>query len=748
MEISVFRNAKDPVPASKIDIDTFLNAVQHGAYKTEVEQVRSQTRDKASLQCVSMSGTFAHRRASDLLNHSGFICMDLDKLDDVDEVKCQIYSDPYLFAGFESVSGKGLALVFRIKPEKHGEMFDSISDYLYKKYGVISDLSCRDVSRLRFVSFDPLLYQNRKAHLYNIPLKKDPVKNIPRFIHVRNDFEKIISIINERQIDITSDYRNWVRIGFGIADTYGEEGRAYFHDISQVSSKYTYSNCDKQYNNCLKAGGSSKVTLSTFYYLAKEANIPIYSDTTREIASTATMNKKERLTKQQAAQTIIEFGGFDAEEVSNEQITDIVNQIYDNDINFNSDKSPIEQFEDWLTKNYTFRRNDVTRNIECDGIEMTDAQANDIYRKVKKVLPKVTSEMIEKVINSNFIESYNPFYQFYEKYKERNPSGCIDTLFGSIETKTGHDKKCYDFAQYFGKKWLVSVIAASYYKHSPLMLVLADGAQGIGKTEFFRRLMPQELHPYFADSKLDQGKDDDILMTQKLIIFDDEMSGKSKQDIRMLKTKTSVQEFTLREPYGRRSVRLQRLAVLCGSTNESEVINDPTGNRRIIPIGTISINHDKYNSVDKIDLFMEAYHLYKSGFNYQLTRDDVQLLNACTGQFEMISIERESIASNLVPGQRNEYGVMDAAAEFMTATQVLIHLKIATNIQNLNPTRIGQELKSLGFDKVGNYLPDLKKTIRGYWVKKVTSIGFSSESDYETSQVSDNEAQSVTDCPF
>src|SRR5690606_8591490 len=120
--------------------------------------------------------------------------------------------------------------------------------------------------------------------------------------------------------------------------------------------------------------------------------------------------------------------------------------------------------------------------------------------------------------------------------------------------------------------------------------------QGTGKTEFFRRLLPPELRQYYAESKLDAGKDDAILMTQKLIIMDDEMGGKSKKESKHLKELTSKQVFTLREPYGRMNVDLQRLAVLCGTTNDLEILND-LHNRRQIPIEVYGIDHEAYNAI-------------------------------------------------------------------------------------------------------------------------------------------------------
>lgn len=48
--------------------------------------------------------------------------------------------------------------------------------------------------------------------------------------------------------------------------------------------------------------------------------------------------------------------------------------------------------------------------------------------------------------------------------------------------------------------------------------------------------------------------------------------------------------------------RLERLAVLCGTSNDEEIINDPTGNRRIIPINILDIDHEKFEEINKTDL--------------------------------------------------------------------------------------------------------------------------------------------------
>ena len=56
---------------------------------------------------------------------------------------------------------------------------------------------------------------------------------------------------------------------------------------------------------------------------------------------------------------------------------------------------------------------------------------------------------------------------------------------------------------------------------------------------------------------MDNGKDDEILMTKKLIILDDEYGGKSKREEKKLKEITAKEFINVREPYGRVSVDLR-----------------------------------------------------------------------------------------------------------------------------------------------------------------------------------------------
>lgn len=362
----------------------------------------------------------------------------------------------------------------------------------------------------------------------------------------------------------------------------------------------------------------------------------------------------------------------------------------------------------YLSRNYKFKRNVISRNIELDGHPIDDKIINTIFVNCKTHIDKASKDLVTAIIFSDYVLDYNPFFDLINFYADKKnypvqAYGYIDQLIQSIQTDTPN-------AGIFIKKWFVSLIASVNGKHSPLMLVLCGG-QNTGKTEWFRRLLPESLQKYYAESKLDLGKDDEILMTKKLIIMDDEMGGKSKAEDKKLKEMTSKQVFTIRAPYGRVSEDLQRLAVLCGTTNDHEVLSDPTGNRRILPVNVLSINHKLYNSINKDLLFFEACIEYGNNYPYELSNDDIEMLRNGSNSFKRSSPEEELVMKYF---KRPEDDDGFSPVQEMTNSEILITLQSKGNVR-LSQTKLGIVLKSLGF-KQEHILWGEKSTKRVYKV--------------------------------
>ncbi len=284
----------------------------------------------------------------------------------------------------------------------------------------------------------------------------------------------------------------------------------------------------------------------------------------------------------------------------------------------------------------------------------------------------------------SLIEMCNPFIDFIEKNKHIERSqDLIEDLASTIQTESPSYK--------YIKHWGCGMIASIFGSQSPLTLVLAGEIINTGKTEWFRRLLPPELKLYYAESKLDGGKDDDILMCKKLIIMDDEFGGKSKQDQKHFKGLTSKQSMSIRVPYGKTTKEMRRICSLCGTSNELELLSDPYGNRRILPINVLSIDHEKYNAIDKTALFMAFYDLYKTGFHWKFKTEDVQELNKSSDSFQATNIETELLDEWFSVPENEHDGVL------MTNTAIKDYIETRTKQKIFNPTKLGLELKKMGF---------------------------------------------------
>jgi predicted P-loop ATPase len=277
-----------------------------------------------------------------------------------------------------------------------------------------------------------------------------------------------------------------------------------------------------------------------------------------------------------------------------------------------------------------------------------------------------------------------------------------------------------DYLDTYLKKWLLGLIGSAFGTYSLMILVIA-GEQGIKKTEFFRNLLPKDLRKFYAESNLDEGKDSEILMTKKWLIVDDEFGGKSKKDATKLKRMSSQQTFSIRMPYGRVSEDLLRLAVLGGTSNDAEVINDPTGNRRIIPINLLSFDFDSYLQIDKDKLFIELYNEWlKDKESWFLTKREIEYLNKANEKNIEVMSEVELINKNIVNDPTSK----------MTNTDVILELQKLHPTFKTNTKRMGQALKKCGYIqqvmKVGT------KVIRAYEIKirgSVNSYTVGNESD-------------------
>lgn len=99
-------------------------------------------------------------------------------------------------------------------------------------------------------------------------------QSIPSNTEIAQEIETIIQRIEEKQLDIATAYSDWRDIGFALADALNDDGRSFFHRISKYYTDYNPSECDTQFDKCLKAKGTG-ITIRSFFEMAKRAGVNI-----------------------------------------------------------------------------------------------------------------------------------------------------------------------------------------------------------------------------------------------------------------------------------------------------------------------------------------------------------------------------------------------------------------------------------------------------------------------------------------
>jgi twinkle protein len=173
-KVSIYKDFND-LQGHTISVLGALERIRNGKSKALVEKAReAKTKKEADelkkkLPAVCFSGTFSKRKDSDLLEHSGYIVLDFDNVADMTQKRSELCSVGYITAVWISPSGKGLKALVQIEwKTRHKEHFDALMAEMSD-----IDKTGRNVSRLCFESYDPELYYNPNAEVYNnLPVKK------------------------------------------------------------------------------------------------------------------------------------------------------------------------------------------------------------------------------------------------------------------------------------------------------------------------------------------------------------------------------------------------------------------------------------------------------------------------------------------------------------------------------------------------------------------------------------------------
>jgi hypothetical protein len=651
MKFSFYQNIKD-TNKTDIDITNYIDIIKNGKYQDLVLTARAVKKNDARYkelknQMPVITGSAimnqGSKTESNILELNGLIVIDIDEEVDL-KLLNKINDDKYTFLSHRSFGGDGLCVFIKINPNKFLESFNEIGQYYWDNFNIMIDQSCKNKNRLRFLSYDPYIYQNEKAIKF-IAKSKIVKPKKQEFVFVQDDFSAVIDKV--KNIDLCQDdYKRYCDIGFAIGSKFGLSGLDYFKAICQNGSKYNERDIEKHYKNFCKPGN---ITIGTFYHYVKDEGIEVYSELTKKTIATVALQKTQGTpTIESVKKHVTEVLKLD--EPSNELIENIINSKIDFQVD--SEETEVNQLKNFIIENYNPYRDSITNEIFINEKILDDVKLNSIYFSAKNCLDfHVNKSDVRDMINSEVTPTVNPLNEFFS-IKDFEP-GNIEKYADCINPQTEYNRWAF-------KKWLVGAVHNWISPHhetkvSPLTLVLCGQKQGTGKTSFFRNLLPKDLRKYLIEHRIDAKDKDSIYnLVKGLLVLDDEFGGLATKDVKDFKKIADANQIDIRLPYSAFYSKMKRKAGLCGTSNESDILKDVTGNRRILPLNVISIDYDAMIKINTDDLWREAYDLWRKDFDWKIyNAKDVDYLaqNTC---FNLEVMPVEEIFFSIYSLEQNE----------------------------------------------------------------------------------------------
>lgn len=217
----------------------------------------------------------------------------------------------------------------------------------------------------------------------------------------------------------------------------------------------------------------------------------------------------------------------------------------------------------------------------------------------------------------------NPAKEYFEQLKwDSTPR-----LAFWLETYLGAANQPVEYLTAVGKKWLVAIAMRAYQAGSKFdHMMILEGNQGLGKSSALRELATFGNHSFFYDGGIKFNDTDTLMKIQgKIIIEMAEMASFKKAVNEEIKAFITREVDVYRTPYARTTLERPRYFVLSGSTNEREYLPpDESGHRRYWPVECHKIDIEALKR-DREQLWAEAVHLYKGGFETWVMPHEVEM---------------------------------------------------------------------------------------------------------------------------
>lgn len=352
-----------------------------------------------------------------------------------------------------------------------------------------------------------------------------------------------------------------------------------------------------------------------------------------------------------------------------------VNNVYNEQRGFGK-KSCLgkEQFLALQTEEFMKRRYEFRYNSQVGEVEYRERNSFRFYFNPidKRVLNSIALDAqaegiplwdrdISRYIYSNRIPVFNPLEDFLYHLPVWDGKDRIRGLAATVPCRNPYWVDLFH-------RWFLNMVShwrGTDKKYANSVSPLLVGAQGCRKSTFCRSIIPPAIRAYYTDSiDFSRKQDAELYLNRFALINIDEFDQISPTQQGFLKHILQKPIVNMRKSHASTIQEMRRYASFIATSNQKDLLTDPSGSRRFICIetnGTI----DTSKAIDYEQLYAQAMYELDHGERYWFDQNEERIMTENNREFEQVSLEEQLFYRYFRPVKEEEDGEWLSPAEIL-----------------------------------------------------------------------------------
>lgn len=358
----------------------------------------------------------------------------------------------------------------------------------------------------------------------------------------------------------------------------------------------------------------------------------------------------------------------------------------------------MRQIEEFLSAHYEFRFNQLTEQPEYrrkrsrGSFIMADQRAvNTLCIEAQLQGINCWDKDISRLLCSHMVADHHPFHAYMQSLPAWDGTDRVTPLALRVSDSAVWLMGFHRWMRGMTAQWM-GIASQSANAVAPL---LVSTEQGLCKSTFCALLMPPALHAFYLD-KFDITSVSGC--EQKLSHFGlinmDEFDRYRDRAMATLKNLMQLRRLNVRKSHRSYYSQLPRIASFIGTSNQRELLTDPTGSRRFLCV-EVSRAID-CSPIDHAQLYAQLKHELEQGLPHWFTHDEERLIQERNRPFYRRLPEHDVFFRCFRQPHEGEKGIS------LSATEIYLHLqkRFPAAMRGRHAGNMGKTLSALGINHI------------------------------------------------